>query len=239
MKTVRVTKDRRQLFYFKKIAMRFYFIFLMSCLFSSEARSQDSTDYHRFASSIDVIYGQKYFQNHVVDITLNSLDQSSFGHPISYIGVGRTELLEVNRKYLLPVSLNIGVFLPQKVTIQDTISGRVSGFNFGITVAGVDVFMQKRWIDLILGAGFKAGRIRLYDHPSLEHGNGYFSPFVSLNPRINIGRISIQFKAEYELDLSRAEWNYLLLPFNYPIADLAPMKSTGLTISFSVGWVLD
>lgn len=236
MKTARVTKDQGRLFYLKLILMRFCLLFLLNFLLTSEALSQDSTDYHRFASSFDVIYGQKNFQNEVLGNAVNSLDQFSVGQPISSIGIGLTGILVVNRKRRFPTSVHFNHLIPQKIALNDSIAGRVSGFNVGIPLTGWDVFSKKRWIDLILGAGFKTGRIRLFGDSRLEQINAYFAPCITIAPRFNFGKISLQFRAEYELDITRSRWRNVWFS-NSPKADLGPMKSTGLSTSVSVGWV--
>lgn len=185
-----------------------------------------------------MIYGQKYFQKTALSNSVNNLDQFSVGQPVSSIGIGLTGKLWVNRKYSFPAHISFGHIIPQKIVIQDSISGRVSGFNLGMALTGWDVFNKKRWIDLIFGAGFKTGRMRLFGDSRLEQVNAYFSPFVSIAPRFNLGKISIQFRAEYELDITRSRWRNVWFS-NSPKAELGPMKSTGLTTSVSVGWVLN
>ena len=214
--------------------MHYFHLLFLSFMFSSGVLGQDSLQYENFAGSLNLIYEQRVFQNEVLGGAVNNLESSVLGQPLTYIGIGITTIFHVNRKRTYPGSIRFFHVIPQRVSFYDSISGRVSGFDFSFTLVGRNVFREKQWIDLVLGSGFKTGRVRLYGHSSLEQVNAYFSPFVSITPRFNIGKVSIQFRAEYELDITRSRWRKVWFSSS-PKVDLGPMKSTGLSTSISVG----
>jgi hypothetical protein len=222
--------------------MRDFYFFFLSLLFSNGTSAQDSTRFNSFQQSVDVIYGQKFLQNSVLGGTINDLSNPVFGQPLSYVGIGVTGGLAVGNKsnynliQVYPANFHFYHVIPQKVMVFDSISGSVSGFNFHIPFAGWDILRKKRTIDLVLGAGINTGRIRLFGDPRLEQVNAYFSPFLSITPRFIVGKISFQIKAEYELDITCSRWRKVWFSSS-PKVDLGPMKSTGLSNSFAVGWV--
>lgn len=212
-------------------------ILILSLICSLNAVAQDSTGFENFSSSIDLLYGQKYFQKPVFAESVNNLGDFRIGRPISYVGVGFTVNLVTNRRYSYFGTMRFYHVIPQLIGVNDSISGRVSGFNFEFPFAGWDVFRNKRWIDLILEAGISTGRIRLFGDSRLERVNAYFAPCFSVTPRFVIGKFAFQFRAEYELDITRERWRNVWFSSS-PKVDLGSMKSTGLSTSFSIGRTL-
>ena len=197
----------------------------------------DSIYYSNFATTVELVYVQKTFQNQVLNGALNDFNNHDFGEPLSYVGIGATFIYFTNRKRYHPGTMGFYHAIPQEVNLNDSISGRISGFNFRYALFGYDFLKKTRWIDLIVFPGFKTGRIRLFGDSRIEQVNAYFAPCLTIAPRFNIGRISIQFRAEYEFDITRSKWRSVWFSTS-PKADLGAMKSTGLSASVFLGWVL-
>jgi hypothetical protein len=195
----------------------------------------DSIYYENFPTSVEVTFGQKIFQNEVLNGSFKDFKDYATGQPLNYVGVGMTLIYWVNRKRYHPGTIGFSHAVPQEIALSDTLTGRVSGFNFRFAIFGYDFFRRKRWVDLIFFPGFKTGRIRLFGDSRLEQVNAYFATCVTIAPRFNLGKISIQFRAEYELDITRSRWRKVWFSTS-PKVDLGPMKSTGLSTSMSIGW---
>lgn len=237
-----VTNEHLELFYSKSIQLRYFLLFMLIFPFGVFAQDSfpryDSIYYVNFPNSVELMCGQKIFQNEVLNGSLNDFDNYTIGEPLNYIGVGVTVIYWTNRKRYFPGTIGFNHFIPQEVSLSDTVSGRISGFNFRYAIFGYDFFERTRWLDLIVFPGFKTGRIRLFGDSRIEQVNAYFAPCVTLAPRFNIGKISLQFRVEYEFDITRSKWRKVWFSTS-PKVDLGPMKSTGLSTSVSLGWVLD
>jgi len=217
--------------------MRYLFsICLCLVAVSSIAQKMNSNDF--FTSSFDAFYGQKFFHSQTLSGSVGSIQEAEFGSPLSFVGFSWTTVILLNRRFYFPCTSAFYHVLPQEIQLEDSISGRVSGFNFHIPLVGYDVFGRSKAFDLVLGAGFNTGRIRLFRDSRIEQVNAYFAPFASISPRVKLGRFSLQVRAEYELDITRSKWRKVWLS-NSPKADLGAMRSTGLSTSVSFGWIIE
>lgn len=213
-------------------------ISLLLLVLSGTAYAQDSTRSQSLPSSLDVLYGQRILNKPSLDGELNNWENVELGQPISSFGIGTTGYYIVNGRHRYLGVLSFSHVIPQKVAIHDSISGRISGFDFNMSLFGYDLFNSVRWFDLIVGCGIATGRFRFFGDSRLEQVNAYFSPYASVAPRFNIGRLSFKFRASYEFDITRSRWRKVWFSTS-PKTDLGPMKSTGLSTSFSVGWILE
>ncbi len=210
-------------------------VFLLIGFFAS---AQDSTRREKSASSFDVLVGQKILLNEALNRSVGDFQNARFGQPMMYIGIGMTSVLMINRKYSFPAQLAFSHLVPQPIELNDSISGRISGFNISVPLAGYDPFRYSKTVDVLFETGFNTGRVRLFGDARLEQVNAYFAPFVSFSPRIVLGKIAVRWKLMFEFDMTRSTWRNVWFS-NSPKVDLGPMKSSGFSSFVSVGWAWD
>lgn len=206
-------------------------------ILSNFAFGQMDTTTH-WSQSFDFIYGQKYLSHKTFDGALNYLDKINFGKPLTYVGIGTTAYVIVTRGlFNHPSNIYYTQVVPQDVKLNDSITAKITGFNFGFTIHGFDAFPHKRNFDLLFNMGVNTGRLRLYGNSLAKQKNPYFSPKISMSPRVIIGRISLLAIITYELDISRKNWRKMTFS-DSPKINLPQTSSTGLTILASIGYVL-
>ncbi len=223
------------LFYLKPVPMRFCLLIFLF-LFGFYGSSQDSS-WLQTKMSVDLFYGQKVLLKPTLNQSVGDINLATFGQPMTYLGVAFSGVLSVNRKFHYPAEVTLAHLVPQGIKFNDSISGRISGFNIGSPLAGYDIFRNSRNVDLLMAAGFNTGRVRLFGDARLEQVNAYFSPYVALSPRLVIGKIAMRIKVMFDVDLTRSRWRNVWFSRS-PKVDLGPMKNSGFSSSISVGWII-
>jgi hypothetical protein len=219
----------------------FAFIFLSAVCFGQKdsTGSLDKSDKtHTLHSTVEIICGNKLLSHKTFDGKLNDLESFKLGVPVSYVGFGITGFFVVSRgNFDHPGSMYYTQVLPQTLRISDSIATNITGFNFGFTIHGFDVFVKKPNLDLFLNIGANTGRLRFYGNSLTDQKNPYFSPKVSMIPRFILKKISVQFTIAYEFDISKKNWRRTNFS-DSPKINLDQTSSTGLTILASIGYVL-
>lgn len=217
--------------------MRFV-VLVFLIVFALHGRTQDSTYRSKSAMSVDLFLGQKVLFDGALNERVGDFDNVKLGQPLTFLGIGVTTVLMVNRKFTFPAEICFSHLIPQSIELSDSVSGRLSGFNVGLPLAGYDLFNNSRNVDLLFGTGFNAGRIRLFGDARLEQVNAYFAPYFSFSPRFVIGKVVVRLRMMFEFDITRSSWRNVWFSSS-PKVDLGPMKSSGLSSSISIGWVFD
>lgn len=191
--------------------------------------------------SFDIIYGQKFYKNDFYN-ALNNQNNISLGGNPRFIGIQEagTIYLTKNHTWLRfnhyeSFSAILVKMIPVDIKINDSINAKLSGFNLGFPMFGYDFFPKQRAIDLILIVGANTGRLKLYNNDLIRSHNPYFSPKITIFPRITIKRFTISLLAEYEQDISKAGWKKMRFgkagSFNVNGFD-----QTGYSFYFGIGY---
>lgn len=188
--------------------------------------------------SVDFIYGQKILSQRTFGGGLNDMEKINWGTPIAFIGIGTTERLNFVRELgSYDANFYYTQIIPQKLKVNDSITTNITGFNFAFTFLGFDAFSNKKDFDLIFSLGVNTGRLRLYGNSYTRQKNPYFSPKISMIPRLTIGKINIALNIAYEFDLSKKNWRRTFFS-NSPKIELPQTSNTGLTVLASIGYIL-
>lgn len=211
--------------------MKYFLIVLLSFgnAFGQDILSEDEW------SHIDYMYGNKVLEKKFMASPLNDYKQIEVGRPISYIGIGITsEFAYANRlKYM--GHFDYAQILPQQVVIQDSIQAKIKGFNLVYSLLGMDFFKRSDVFDLVGTIGFNTGRLKLKGEDGFKYKNPYFSPMVSLSPRIVINNWSFFVRATYEYDISKKGWRAQLTS-KATQNDLPYASSTGFNVFAGIGY---
>jgi hypothetical protein len=143
-------------------------------------------------SSVDLIYGFRTLNRpmfgSVVEKRYSTFSDFQWSSPLEFVGARITLLgdsIDTGGKYFIG-NLQVVAYLPQRININDSLTAKSGGFNFGLTFLGIDAFPKVKNFDLVFNFGFDAGRI-LLTNPGLQQRNTYFAPKVSIQPKVKNG----------------------------------------------------
>ena len=192
----------------------------------------------KIKESINIFYGQKLLSHKTFDGAYNDLEKYNLGKPITYIGIGGAARAYIDRGKLdHNGSWFYTQILPQNIKVNDSITTNITGFNLAFSSFGFDLVPNLKNFDLLLGVGANTGRLRLYGNSYTNQKNPYFSPKLSLIPRVIIGKICLQINIDYEFDISKKNWRKMNTS-DSPKINLPQTSNTGLTILTSIGYVI-
>lgn len=196
----------------------------------------------RLKTSFDLIMMTKALNNNDFFHDLKEISSMKISQPLNYLGLSITSSFKVNRRSSFEGGYDFDGYLeylhviPQRITIQDSIEGKINGFNVGMTLAGIDLIKKERF-DLITSVGFNTGRVWMNGADDIKQKNPYFTPMVVVVPRVCIGRISIQLRCAYDFDITNKNWKRKGFS-DAALLELDKFSYSGLNLSVGVGYVL-
>ncbi len=189
--------------YFMKTGITVFVCFFSSLVFS-QRNSQD-------ISSFDLIYGFRTLNRPMfgsqVEKRYSTFSDFQWSAPLQFVGAGLTVLgdsIDTGGKYFIG-NIQVSAYLPQRISIKDSLTAKSGGFNLGITFLGLDAFPRVKNFDLVFNFGFDAGRI-LLTNPGMQQRNLYFAPKLSVQPKVKMGPVALSLVAEYGYDLTKDKW---------------------------------
>ncbi|HKC69666.1 MAG TPA: hypothetical protein VKG26_15620 [Bacteroidia bacterium] len=182
----------------KKIKVQYIIFFGFLISFNAFAQSADTSA----TSSIDLIYGYRIFNNSFYN-QLNSVSHFDYKLPVQLVGIAVSDNYTVNKYVDYYGHISYCQTIPQTIQLQNT-NSKISGFVFGIDY-GISIGPGKNF-KVLIGGGFNAGRLKLYENNQIDLKNPFFSPKICIQPKIAIKRFVISFRAEYDFDISNTAW---------------------------------
>lgn len=168
---------------------------------------------------------------------LNSYLDLNYGNKISEIpsvGLNLKYFLSLNREGLFDVNMSFNYIVPQTLTSNiNSNSFNIKGYQLGYMFFGKDFLYKSKMFDFIFGVGFNGGRFIITENINdidFESKNGFFSPKLSNDFRVIIGRCSIGLRTEYQWDTSSRYWTSNSIP---------ETRFSGLNIQafVGIGWL--
>lgn len=159
--------------------------------------------YHQI--TLDVYYGKRIYSNNYYN-QLNTVEHTSLSTPPSVVGFGISGYDHlIPRSSRLRSLINYYKVIPATVNIQDSLSTTLSGFVCGLAV-GPSFSNLKKTLNLNIYLGFNTGRTTLINNEYISQKNPFFSPKISIQPKVIIKRFAISLIAEAEYDVSNPAW---------------------------------
>lgn len=186
-----------------------------------------------YSSSLDLIYGFKSFQSNFYG-QLSGLNHINTKLPLQFAGIGYSGALETNRTYTFYGQMSYCQILPQSFYVHDSLKCTLGGFIYSAFVWGKRLNLNQ--FNVLLSLGFNTGRLRLYDGEFANQKNPFFSPKISLQPKLALWRLVLSVRADYEFDISRPGWRRTLFSKG-PTIELDRLRQSGLTLFFCLGWI--
>lgn len=215
-----------------------YILTVIFGLLLTASFSQDSTATDRESDmfSIDVLYGHCLLKNDF-NQQFNSQQHVSFSSPIQTVGIGLSGAYVRNHRHDVGLHYSYSQVVPQKIIIHDSIGGKINGFILSIDLFGRDLLPKSKIANCILSFGFNTGRFRISTNDYKQQKNPFFSPTLSLQPKLWIGSVVLSIRADYGFDLSKSGWRSVNFSNKTTPLQLNALKQTGAIFYFSIGWV--
>ncbi|MFT6981818.1 MAG: hypothetical protein ACJAUD_000584 [Crocinitomicaceae bacterium] len=194
-------------------------------------------------TSFDIQYGQRILQKSYLNGQLNSFGNFNFSDPISFIGISVTGAFAVGRRSSYGNThysgqMSYSLVIPREITINDTINGKLTGYNFGCSIWGFDVFPNVGAFDLMLDVGFNAGRLRIYGDTLIKQKNPYFAPAVSLTTRVSFGKFALHIRGSYDYDITKKNWRRTFFSRTEKVT-ISETKLSGIMIFAGIGYNIE
>ena len=199
---------------------------------------QDSTSIESEGDmfSVDVIYGH-YLLRNSFNSKFNSQNDFSFSNPIQTLGFSLSGAYTREQRHEYAVHYSYSQIIPQQIVLIDSINSIINGFVLGINMFGKDLFPKSNIANCIVSFGFNTGRFRISGNEYKQQKNPFFSPTLSIQPKIRIGPIVLSIRGDYGIDISKSNWRSVNFTNKNIGINLSPFKQTGGIIYFSIGWV--
>lgn len=210
---------------------------ILLIFFSCSVFSQSDA---RLKTSLDFILMSKMLNSNELSDDLNKTSPIKLFQPINYIGISLTSRILINKRssyegsYIYDGYIEYLQIIPTQIKVLDSLEGKVNGFNFGLTLGGIDLLKNKK-IDFITCFGFNTGRIWLNGDNLIKQKNPYFAPMVTIIPRVSIGHYSFQIRASYDYDISKKGWRRKGFSKS-EMLDLKKFSSQGFNMSIGIGY---
>ncbi|GAB5416886.1 MAG: hypothetical protein Crog4KO_17530 [Crocinitomicaceae bacterium] len=207
-------------------------IFIPSTNFAQEYVAAVAYDNQQFVS---LIYGQHTYLSDFGN-NFNSFDSVEPFQPVQSVGLLVTTFEPSNGYYSLGNVLSYSQIIPQEIAINDTLNGKINGFNFGLTLLHFNLTPKVNWSFLGLGFGFNTGRMRVKSEAYRSQKNPYWAPTIFFTPQVALKNFIIGINASYQFDVSRRGWRTLNFSKKELDFTLNEFRQTGLMANISIGW---
>jgi hypothetical protein len=213
--------------------MKILLCLLLSLIFAS-ASAQLMTDLYSF----DFVVQQRIYDKPFSSLLTNMHKRiEPLDVPVS-VGFQFTGKFHypITRSSLMHVSgVNNYLFmLPTRVKLGDTMDAKITGFNFGLPVLGIDLLGKNKSADILLFAGMNTGCTWIYGSGRIHSKNAYFSPKAVVMPRFAIKNLVLSCFAEYDYDVSATRWKKTVFGPRHGLA-VNPFKQGGLVFGLAIG----
>lgn len=186
-------------------------------------------------TSIDLIFCSHVYINNFID-QFNTFNNYQALQPVNSIGLSVSSFLLLNKKYTTGFHYSYAQILPHDININDTLIGRINGFNYSMSLASINVTPKSKFSNVSFGIGFNAGRLRMKADDRRSQKNPYFAPALFFNPRFFIGPVVIGLRAEFQVDISKSTWRSVNVNKDQMPFTINEFRQTGLIPSFSIGF---
>ncbi|MBC7865467.1 MAG: hypothetical protein IAF38_21005 [Bacteroidia bacterium] len=214
-------------------------LFLLFILFLLKGFSQEefSEEAYLSCNSYDVLYGTNVYTSNFYN-QLNTVQKSTIFRPLQIVGIGCSFTNVYVNDYNYSGHIFFSQILPARIKIQDTLDCGITGNLFSMSAKGIDIFKNNENFDLVLSVGANVGRIRLFQNNFVRMKNPFFSPMVSIQPKLGLGPITLSFLCTFAYDISNPNWKKTIVN-GRDLAKPYKFRQTCFTLLFSIGWTME
>lgn len=216
--------------------MKITHLFLFVFCFSFSLFSQNTENHH---FPVTVLYGSK-FMSQKFNSQFNSTGHFKFNGPVGMAGICLTgwHYNGLGNSLSHELDLYYAQVLPADISLNDTISGKTSGFQVGTTLYGYNLVSNKNKKNRVnFSLGFNTGRLKLSNSKSFKATNPFFSPKLVVKPGFGIGQFYLSFILEYEYDVSKSLWKAGKNP-SLTQPEISKLRQSGFSAFINIGFFL-
>ncbi|XOV66506.1 MAG: hypothetical protein ACFHU9_12840 [Fluviicola sp.] len=184
-----------------------------------------------------ITYGQDVYLSDFGN-NFNSFGNYTSFQPIQSVGVMLNVYEPKERQHVFGNMTSYSQIIPQDMQINDSLMGRINGFNLGLTIMEVNLTPKMKWSAIGLGFGFNTGRLRVKSDGYRSRKNPYWAPALFFNPHFIIKKFVVGLAASYQFDVTRRRWQPLRFSSKTADFELDEFRQTGFTAKLSVGFKL-
>ncbi len=183
--------------------------------------------------TFDLYYGYRIYDKDYYN-QLNTPAKMDVKLPMSFVGAGISgwDHYTPNRMWVFQV--NYYKIIPTRVMIEDSLNTKLSGYVFGYSF-GPSIATRKKNLSLAAYLGFNTGRTTLSKNDFITQKNQFFSPKITLQPKLIIKRFVLSFMFEAEYDVSNPRWRQTIFE-RKDLYSLQPFHQSCYTALISVGY---
>jgi len=212
-----------------KKKVQFTAIFSLLISFSIYAQTDSSSA----TSSIDLIYGYRMFNQNFSN-QFNTTTNLSYKNPVQLGGLQISDNKYVNKYLDYYGAISYRQVIPQNILVQN-ITSKVNGFVFGLDY-GLSLGVSNKF-KVLVGIGFNTGRMKLHADNQIDLKNPFFSPKISIQPKLVIKKLVLSVRAEYDFDISKTDWRKRASSSTNTVI-LNNFKQSGFTPLFCIGMLI-
>jgi hypothetical protein len=214
-------------------SLKFWLLFLCPLILSAQDNQSPRPEY----AYVSLLYGTRNYSDNFYS-QFNTIQHQTFFNPVQLVGLGvctPPEHFKTKTGKLIRYvqHLSFTQVIPQEIKILDTISGKLTGFVFGMSL-GIDLLGNTKHFNFMVSGGFNTGRLRIYQNELLRQKNPFFSPKIAIEPGVRFEKLIISVRGEYEYDVSGGNWRRTIFA-NKDKVNLNSFHQSGLTAFLSVG----
>lgn len=183
--------------------------------------------------SLDVYFGYLAYQDDFYK-QLNTGENLNFNLPPQVVGVGISGYeKQIGPSYLL-YQIDAQKYLPQFISIHDTIQAVYSGARFGMGL-GKRFRSAKGNLSISGYLGFNSGRSTLKNKDLVSVQKPFFCPKISIQPKIILKNVALSLTITAQGDVTNLKWfpAYVNGKTKVPLAN---MSQTGISAVLGIGY---
>lgn len=184
--------------------------------------------------SLDLYFGYLAYQDDFYK-QLNTGENINFNLPPQVVGVGLSgyEFTVGPYNYFL-YEIDVQKYLPQYITIHDTIQAVYSGARFGMGL-GKRFSSANGNLSISGYLGFNSGRSTLKNKDLISVQKPFFCPKISIQPKLIVKNVALSLTITAQGDVTNLKWipGYVDGKTKVPLAN---MSQTGISAVFGIGY---
>jgi hypothetical protein len=148
-------------------------------------------------------YGNLIYKNNFLDQT-HTVDNKNWQLPTRFIGLHLTDyIIVINPRMQTYVGCGMNYFLATELAM-DSLKPKFSGTVFSLDLGKI-MFQGVKHFRLFIYSGFTTGNYMLKSGNTV-YKNPFFSPKITITPKVYFGRFYIGISGGYNRDISKVHW---------------------------------
>lgn len=183
--------------------------------------------------SLDLYFGYLAYQDDFYK-QLNTGENLNINLPPQVVGFGLSGYERAVGRTYYSYQIDAQKYLPQFITIHDTIQAVYSGARFGMGL-GKRFSSDNGNLSISGYLGFNSGRSTLKNKDLTSVQKPFFCPKISIQPKLILKNIALSLTITAQGDVTNLKWIPAYINGNNKIS-LANMSQTGISAVFGIGY---